>query len=701
MNGQWRRATIGVFVGAVLGLAGLCLIGLGAMAGGIEVDGDGGFLHVPGVTGSGTTRDPFVITGAFDAEGGPFALRIVNTQAHFVIEGATFRGASEAGLWLEDVENGWVVACVLENNHVGVQLDGDVVDVTFTLNTFRSNAHHATGTARAVQWDDGRVGNWWEDYLGTDANGDGIGDVPHEVVPAEDPTDAQVDRFPLVSPLAGVEPPEGSVLLQVRADLGDRRVSEAEMSMTFDMTTMGVHMPMEMTARMVIEQVVMERHGGGSSFIVRLTVLEDTGTVTSPRVVEEYVSDVGKVSWLRLFRFGGYEDLGEVVLPTAPIPISELGWPARWMHVGDTWTRTVETSADGLGIPGGTARFHMVGRLDLVEERNGQAVAVLTIEGEFDIGGGEEDPFLGPTEFVMEGTFSGISVVDLASGHDVESAITISFAGDIVASGSSIGTMDVRMSIAGRDLVREAPAEPVLPDEMDQVRLLEARLEELAARVVALEEVVQAQKERLEGLVAPPPVRIAVVDAETLFTRVFLPQVQAERAAMEAKAREIQSLQADYAAGRIGLAAYQQRYLRLQAELIRASLNVNLAMLDKMIASPGFLNMRADLVSLRSEARPLESEAEALIKEAQTTIRDPSGFSDRLHQLQTAFQQLDQLLTQVAAAKIVELAQQVAREQGFDIVLRTKEVVIYSREAVVSDLSPDVEALLWALFPVR
>ncbi len=667
-----------------------------------EVDGDGGFLDVPGVTGSGTIGDPFVITGAFDAEGGPVALRVMNTRAHFVIEGATFRGASEAGLWLEDVENGWVVGCVFEENHVGVRVGGDVADVTFTLNTFRANGQHAVGTARAVRWDDGRVGNWWEGYLGTDADGDAIGDVPHEVVPAEDATDAQVDRFPLVSPLAGVEPPEGSVLLQVRADVGDRRVSEAELSMVFVMTILGERVPMEMNARMVLEQVVMERRGRGSSYDVRLTILEDEGTVTSPVLGdEEYESDAGQISWLRVFRFGGYEELDGGVLPTAPVPIFQLGWPARWMRVGDTWTRTVESSADELGIPGGSARFTAVFKLERVEERDGQLRAVVAVEGEIDIKGVEEDPFLGRTEFIMEGTFSGISVLDMASGHDVESSLTISFAGDIVASGSPIGAMDVRMSMAGRDLVREAPPEPVVPDEIDRVRLLEARLEELAARVVALEEVVQAQEERLEGLVAPPPVRIAVVDAETLFTRVFLPQVQAERAAMEAKAREIQSLQADYAAGRIGLDSYQQRYLRLQAEQIRASLNVNLAMLDKMIASPGFLNMRADLVSLRSEARPLESEAEALIKEAQTTIRDPSGFSDRLHQLQTAFQQLDQLLTQVAAAKILEIAQQVAREDGYDLVLRTKDVVMFWRELTIIDLSSDVEGRLWGLFPAR
>ena len=195
--------------------------------------------------------------------------------------------------------------------------------------------------------------------------------------------------------------------------------------------------------------------------------------------------------------------------------------------------------------------------------------------------------------------------------------------------------------------------------------------------------------------------RVGVVNAEALFTRVFLPQVQTERAAMEAKARDIRTLQADLAAGRIRQDAYQQRHARLQAELMQASLGVNIAMLDRMIASPGFLNLRADLEGLRTQALPLVTEVQAVVREAQVAILDLAGFAQRLQQLQAAFQQLDQLLTQVAAAKILELAEQVAREQGYDLVLRTRDVVMFRREPAVVDLSSDVEGRLWRLFPAR
>jgi Skp family chaperone for outer membrane proteins len=161
--------------------------------------------------------------------------------------------------------------------------------------------------------------------------------------------------------------------------------------------------------------------------------------------------------------------------------------------------------------------------------------------------------------------------------------------------------------------------------------------------------------------------------------RIFLPEVAAERNALQAKAQAIQDLQAKYAQGQIKSDAYQQQYAKLQAEYLQAQVQVNMSMLDKMIASPGFADLRADLQHLKDQAKPLADQVDALVKQAQVTILDYTTFFNQLQQLQSAFQQVDQLLTQVAATKILEISQQVAQEQGYDIVLRTKDVVMYLR----------------------
>ena len=91
--------------------------------------------------------------------------------------------------------------------------------------------------------------------------------------------------------------------------------------------------------------------------------------------------------------------------------------------------------------------------------------------------------------------------------------------------------------------VRESLAVHNPTDIEARLQRIERALEELQKSIAALE---------------ASQVRIAVVDAEGLFVRVFLPQVEPERRALQTKAQAIQELQAKYAQGRIPAEAYPQ-----------------------------------------------------------------------------------------------------------------------------------------------
>ena len=43
-------------------------------------------------------------------------------------------------------------------------------------------------------WDNGKIGNYWDDYTGPDANGDGVGDTSYQV------NGGSSERFPLMQP---------------------------------------------------------------------------------------------------------------------------------------------------------------------------------------------------------------------------------------------------------------------------------------------------------------------------------------------------------------------------------------------------------------------------------------------------------------------------------------------------------------------
>ncbi len=431
--------------------------------------------------------------------------------------------------------------------------------------------------------------------------------------------------------------------------------------------------------------VVVGRYGGGSYYELHFTILEEEWTETPEMELASSLAER-----VRIHRFRALEEGKQ-----APFPFHHKGWPARWLRVGDTWMHEGGFGADAIGLPGGTARYREVYKLEKIEERDGRLVAVVAVTGEMEIRILEEDPLLGRLEMHLKGATSGVNVVDLRSGATPELSLSAIFHGEFVAYGMPSGEVELRIHIKMKERVFEAPTKPAEVDEEDRLQRLEAQLRELAAEVAALRETVQAQAQRLVELAQARPLRIGIVDIEAVFSHVFLELVKEERAAMEAKAEEIRSLEAEYAAGRIKPATYEKRYLALQAEFVQARLHILLAMLNLMITAPAFAPMEEELILLQAEVQRLGSQLEEALTLA------PAELPSLLQQLAAEIQRLDHLLTQLAAAKILEIAQEIAREMEMDIVLRTKYVVLFYREAVVVDLSPAVEARLRALFRER
>lgn len=99
-------------------------------------------------------------------------------------------------------------------NNVGSIIPSDIV---INHNDFEKNVVQLSGcqctdpnsTEPPHSWDDGKQGNFWSDYNGTDTNGDGIGDTPYVIDVLNQ------DRYPLMQ--SPIKPPVPAAKVPIEA----------------------------------------------------------------------------------------------------------------------------------------------------------------------------------------------------------------------------------------------------------------------------------------------------------------------------------------------------------------------------------------------------------------------------------------------------------------------------------------------------
>ncbi|MFX1498052.1 MAG: ABC transporter substrate-binding protein [Promethearchaeota archaeon] len=79
------------------------------------------------------------------------------------------------------------------NNRLGVGLNYLSDHNVIYLNEFIGNTINAQDNGTLNAWDNGEIGNSWDDYVGVDANDDGIGDTPYLI----EGTAGSMDNFPI------------------------------------------------------------------------------------------------------------------------------------------------------------------------------------------------------------------------------------------------------------------------------------------------------------------------------------------------------------------------------------------------------------------------------------------------------------------------------------------------------------------------
>ena len=179
--------------------------------------------------------------------------------------------------------------------------------------------------------------------------------------------------------------------------------------------------------------------------------------------------------------------------------------------------------------------------------------------------------------------------------------------------------------------------------------------------------------------------RVGYVNAREAFT-VFTNAVSEERESAQKKNEELLALREKAIQGDISEEEYKSQSITLQAEKLKAQLAIDLAMIDKMIEAQGFQEVSDRLKQLRDQVTPIMDQLDSVLENLKSGSAIPED-EQTLSQINNQYQQLDDLLTRLIESKIFQITNIRAGEEGYDLVLRQENVVLYRNGNKIDDLT--------------
>jgi parallel beta-helix repeat protein len=107
---------------------------------------------------------------------------------------------NNCGLRVKGSNNNNITRNIFKDNKQGMYFCCGARTNTVYHNTFINNSiWNADDQVSGNNWDKGPIlgGNYWDDYTGVDADGDGLGDIPYNITKSGD----KKDNYPLVEPI--------------------------------------------------------------------------------------------------------------------------------------------------------------------------------------------------------------------------------------------------------------------------------------------------------------------------------------------------------------------------------------------------------------------------------------------------------------------------------------------------------------------
>ncbi len=127
---------------------------------------------------------------------------IVFISDNITLSGNSANDNGNSGIFIGSSYNDTIFDNTINNNSYGIWIDSDSENNNILLNNFKDNGINAIDNGIADKWDNGSIGNSWDDYGGVDIDDNGIGDTSYSI----SGTAGAVDNYPIWDD--GINPPE-------------------------------------------------------------------------------------------------------------------------------------------------------------------------------------------------------------------------------------------------------------------------------------------------------------------------------------------------------------------------------------------------------------------------------------------------------------------------------------------------------------